>query len=89
MISSKSRPYSIARVYADVNENKPTEYWDYENHKIQWGLIKNYEIVSKIGRGKYSEVFQGVNVLKENISGSQNITKFNWRTKYYWIIGCC
>lgn len=65
MISSKSRPYSIARVYADVNENKPTEYWDYENHKIQWGLIKNYEIVSKIGRGKYSEVFQGVNVLND------------------------
>ena len=29
------------------------------------GLIKNYEIVSKIGRGKYSEVFQGVNVLND------------------------
>ena len=33
MISSKSRPYSIARVYADVNENKPTEYWDYGAYK--------------------------------------------------------
>lgn len=57
--------YSVARVYADVNKYKPQEYWDYEAHKIEWGDIRNYEIVSKIGRGKYSEVFEGVNVLNE------------------------
>ncbi|GME83357.1 unnamed protein product [Ambrosiozyma monospora] len=57
------RVYSVARVYADANEIRPKEYWDYENHKIEWGNIGNYEIVSKIGRGKYSEVFTGVNVL--------------------------
>jgi hypothetical protein len=25
---------SRARVYADVNVNKPREYWDYECHQI-------------------------------------------------------
>lgn len=60
-----SNVYSVARVYADVNKYKPQEYWDYEAHKIEWGDIRNYEIVSKIGRGKYSEVFEGVNVLNE------------------------
>lgn len=60
-----SNVYSVARVYADVNKYKPQEYWDYEAHKIEWGDIRNYEIVSKIGRGKYSEVFEGVNVLND------------------------
>lgn len=64
-MSGATRVYSVARVYSDVNQNKPAEYWDYENHKISWGNIKNYEIISKIGRGKYSEVFQGVNVLND------------------------
>ncbi|KAG7811949.1 hypothetical protein KL921_002215 [Ogataea angusta] len=58
-----SKVYSVARVYADANEIRPREYWDYENYKIEWGNIANYEIISKIGRGKYSEVFTGVNVL--------------------------
>ena len=30
---------SIARVYADVNDTKPQEYWDYENHNIEWGCV--------------------------------------------------
>eukprot|EP00924_Labyrinthula_sp_SR-Ha-C_P002933 augustus_masked-scaffold_13-processed-gene-11.63-mRNA-1 protein AED:0.05 eAED:0.05 QI:0/-1/0/1/-1/1/1/0/361 len=53
---------SIARVYADANEKKPKEYWDYENLKIKWGSVDNYEVSRKIGRGKYSEVFDGVNL---------------------------
>ncbi|GMG21958.1 unnamed protein product [Ambrosiozyma monospora] len=61
--SGSHRVYSVARVYPDANEIRPKEYWDYENHKIEWGNIGNYEIVAKIGRGKYSEVFTGVNVL--------------------------
>ncbi|CCH42999.1 Casein kinase II subunit alpha [Wickerhamomyces ciferrii] len=55
--------YSVARVYADANEKRPKEYWDYENYDIEWGQISNYEIISKIGRGKYSEVFQGLNIV--------------------------
>jgi casein kinase II subunit alpha len=54
-------PYtSIARVYADVNSKQPTEYWDYDNFNPVWGSQDNYEIVRKIGRGKYSEVFEGI-----------------------------
>eukprot|EP00879_Flechtneria_rotunda_P001913 GHRR01002086.1.p1 GENE.GHRR01002086.1~~GHRR01002086.1.p1 ORF type:complete len:363 (+),score=83.34 GHRR01002086.1:291-1379(+) len=51
---------SIARVYADINEQRPPEYWDYENLNVQWGDQDNYEVVRKVGRGKYSEVFEGV-----------------------------
>jgi len=53
---------NVSRVYADVNKERPREYWDYEAFAIQWGSsIEDYEIVRKIGRGKYSEVFEGVN----------------------------
>ncbi|CAM9763487.1 unnamed protein product, partial [Ectocarpus fasciculatus] len=50
------------RVYVDVNVQRPAEYWDYENLSIDWGDQEDYEVVRKIGRGKYSEVFSGVNV---------------------------
>jgi casein kinase II subunit alpha len=30
--------------------------------QVAWGDTDNYEIVRKIGRGKYSEVFEGVNI---------------------------
>ncbi|ORY42347.1 Pkinase-domain-containing protein [Rhizoclosmatium globosum] len=53
---------SVARVYASANAERPREYWDYDNLSIVWGNQDNYEIVRKIGRGKYSEVFDGINV---------------------------
>ncbi|KAK4790312.1 hypothetical protein SAY86_017616 [Trapa natans] len=53
---------SKARVYADVNAIRPTEYWDYESLTVQWGNQDDYEVVRKVGRGKYSEVFEGINV---------------------------
>lgn len=53
---------SRARVYADVNVERPQSYWDYESLNIDWGDQEDYEVVRKIGRGKYSEVFAGVNV---------------------------
>lgn len=83
---------SVARVYADINDKRPAEYWDYENLQVsvrrhqsssstrhakyrsvvalhnmadsccccsqQWGDQDNYEVVRKVGRGKYSEVFE-------------------------------
>nr|XP_028962677.1 casein kinase II subunit alpha-2-like isoform X1 [Malus domestica]XP_028962678.1 casein kinase II subunit alpha-2-like isoform X1 [Malus domestica] len=55
---------SRARVYADVNVQRPRDYWDYESVTLQWGEQDDYEVVRKIGRGKYSEVFEGVNVTK-------------------------
>lgn len=57
--------FAVARVYTDVNTERPREYWDYEALSIQWGSEKNYEITSKLGRGKYSEVFEGITVDKQ------------------------
>lgn len=54
---------SRARVYPDVNLNRPREYWDYESLTVNWGEQEDYEVIRKIGRGKYSEVFEGVNVV--------------------------
>ena len=87
----------MARVYADVNQQMPRSYWDYDNVNITWGVMENYEVVRKIGpsltltleamqqasepalrlglscteycadaclgRGKYSEVFEGINIV--------------------------
>ncbi|KAK6258631.1 hypothetical protein SCA6_013105 [Theobroma cacao] len=53
---------SKSRVYTDVNVLRPKEYWDYESLTVQWGDQDDYEVVRKVGRGKYSEVFEGINV---------------------------
>lgn len=39
----------MARVYADVNQQMPRAYWDYDSVNISWGVLENYEIVRKIG----------------------------------------
>ncbi|KAG5621316.1 hypothetical protein H5410_006534 [Solanum commersonii] len=51
---------SKARVYTDINVIRPKEYWDYESLTVQWGEQDDYEVVRKVGRGKYSEVFEGI-----------------------------
>ena len=53
---------SRARVYADVNSHRPREYWDYESHVVEWGNQDDYQLVRKLGRGKYSEVFEAINI---------------------------
>jgi len=53
---------SISRVYARVNVEKPSDYWDYDNLSINWGNQDDYEIVRKVGRGKYSDVFEGISI---------------------------
>ena len=84
-IRHKDGMMSTARVYADINTNRPKDYWDYENLSIEWGYEPSlgssifvcilaqstahcrnqddYEVVRKVGRGKYSEVFEGVNIV--------------------------
>ncbi|EPZ32712.1 Pkinase-domain-containing protein [Rozella allomycis CSF55] len=52
-------PVSVSKVYTYVNNEMPSEYWDYDNVSINWGSTSGFEIVRKIGRGKYSEVFEG------------------------------
>lgn len=53
---------SIAREYATACDERPKEYSDYDNFVIPWGSQENYEIIKKVGRGKYSEVFEGINI---------------------------
>ncbi|SCV06173.1 LANO_0H23706g1_1 [Lachancea nothofagi CBS 11611] len=61
-----SRVYSVARVYQDACAKRSQEYWDYEQGvTVDWGKIDHYEIVNKIGRGKYSEVFRGKSVVND------------------------
>lgn len=58
-------PRSISRVYADVNSRMPADYWDYEALSLQWGSQDIYQIIAKVGRGKYSEVFTGINMVRQ------------------------
>jgi casein kinase II subunit alpha len=53
---------SRARVYADVNNLRPREYWDYDSQTIDWDNTDDYQLVRKLGRGKYSEVFEAINI---------------------------
>jgi len=41
---------NMARVYADVNQQLPRSYWDYDSVNITWGVLENYEVVRKIGK---------------------------------------
>ncbi|KAI8997965.1 Pkinase-domain-containing protein [Gaertneriomyces semiglobifer] len=53
---------SVARVYKNACAERNKDYWDYDNLQIHWNAQDNYEIIRKIGRGKYSEVFEGINI---------------------------
>lgn len=57
---TKRRIRSISRVYADANSKMPEEYWNYEKFEPKFGSQDNYEIVKRVGRGKYSDVFEGI-----------------------------
>ncbi|CAN4079754.1 unnamed protein product [Withania somnifera] len=71
---------SKARVYTDVNVLRPRKYRDYESLTVQWGDQDAYEVVRKVGRGKYSEVFEGINIKREikilqNLCGGPNTVR--------------
>jgi hypothetical protein len=36
---------SRARVYCDVNETRPREYWDYETLTVAWGSGRFQDLV--------------------------------------------
>ncbi|CDK25038.1 unnamed protein product [Kuraishia capsulata CBS 1993] len=59
---TESAASPVARVYTWANKNKPEDYFDYENISISWGSPEKYEIIRKVGRGKYSEVFEGYEI---------------------------
>lgn len=57
---------SFPKYYADVCEQKDTDYSDYENFEVQFSEQDNYELIRKIGRGKYSDVYEGINSENDN-----------------------
>ncbi|THH09866.1 hypothetical protein EW145_g1711 [Phellinidium pouzarii] len=62
------RPFesSVARVYENVNVEKGPAWYEYDNLQVQWGIQDHYEIVRKVGRGKYSEVFEGIHIVNDD-----------------------
>ncbi|KZT69215.1 kinase-like protein [Daedalea quercina L-15889] len=56
----------MARVYADVNALLGPAWYDYESMKIEWNVPDRYEIIQRIGGGKYSDVFEGVDSSNED-----------------------
>mmetsp|Transcript_120292 Transcript_120292/g.340363 ORF Transcript_120292/g.340363 Transcript_120292/m.340363 type:complete len:353 (-) Transcript_120292:151-1209(-) len=61
-MSARQVGAQLPRLYHDVNVHRPRDYWDYEALSVNWGSQDDYEVVRKVGRGKYSEVFEGVQV---------------------------
>lgn len=49
-----------SRVYANSAIEKGSEYYDYGQYVIEYGDIENYSISSYLGKGKYSQVFLGL-----------------------------
>ena len=50
------------RQYASVCHSRDPAYSAYDSLELTWGRQEDYEIVRKIGRGKYSDVFDGVSL---------------------------
>lgn len=50
---------TVSRVAAYYNQSQPRQYYDYENYRVNLGEIDEYRVISRIGKGKYSDVFDG------------------------------
>lgn len=58
---------SYSKVYSDVNAKKPKQYWDYENYVVYWEKTDAFELIQKLGRGKYSDVFGAIHMPNEDL----------------------
>ena len=76
---------SLFRVYADVNVHRPRDYWDYEALTVNWGDQEEYEVIRKIGRGKYSEVSEGLLRLVPVVSFLLCKDEFSLTTHYFYM----
>ncbi|KII92107.1 hypothetical protein PLICRDRAFT_50535 [Plicaturopsis crispa FD-325 SS-3] len=52
----------MARVYSNVNSALGPSWHDYEHHSIEWSVPDRYEVCRRIGGGRYSEVFEGIDM---------------------------
>jgi casein kinase II subunit alpha len=51
----------VARSYAEAAAQQPALYWN-DVCSIEWGNQEKYEVLQQLGKGKYGEVFEGVNL---------------------------
>ncbi|KAL0208094.1 hypothetical protein P9112_010681 [Eukaryota sp. TZLM1-RC] len=58
--SQNMSEHSISRAYPYVCDSKPQSYWDYENIKLKWSSPSNYDVVYRIGGGRYSDVYKAI-----------------------------
>ncbi|XP_019722968.1 casein kinase 2, alpha prime polypeptide a isoform X2 [Hippocampus comes] len=79
MPGSSSPASSKARVYTDVNTWKNKDYWDYDTHVSNWSNQDNYQLVRKLGRGKYSEVFEAINVSSSEKAVVKILKPVKWK----------
>lgn len=61
--------HESAHIYKNVALEKGKEYYEYENAVIEWTTTENYELIKRLGRGRYSEVFlaMDLNSSKERV----------------------
>lgn len=57
---SNNQVRTVSKVYTDVLSTKPPEFWDYDTYNPHYENIEQYSITQKLGRGKYSEVFEAI-----------------------------
>jgi len=48
--------------YKEVCAQRPAAYSFYNKYNINWADLDGYQCIHKLGRGKYSEVYQGCNI---------------------------
>lgn len=60
--TKRTKPEEFEHPFWYVYRQKGVDYWDYKNCVVEFNKnLANYELLQKIGRGKYSEVFRGRN----------------------------
>ena len=57
----------ILEEYRSYCQKCPSSYYDYETAELQFSNCERYELKKSIGRGKYSEVYMGVDTLTEEL----------------------
>jgi len=65
----------MARIYADVNQQMPRAYWDYDSVNISWGVLENYEVVKKIGMWKQDRYEKRSFSLTSGVKAEENTLK--------------